>query len=308
MPQYGAKNLQWAPFAASNPEPEDALPNYGTPMKLGDLMSVAETLNFSEVESRADDVRKIYLREFVDGSLAVGVLELPNETASAVTGAQIDSTEGAKDIHFSSNDTSPYGCLGFYTTNIKADGSKYYKGLFYPKVKASLDGRTYNTKQKTIVLDSPKLTFSVDACKAQHPAAPFLKSEANMKVHEVDLCGQHLYLCLNGQALFDLYDKFGTKGFITDPLKDSDKKSFEAVCYYLFKLSEQGELYRRWQGQTHGPVLTEQFFRVNLAPREVAAAKDAILAAIVLGFRREEKETGDLDLGLVELQKKTGSP
>ena len=90
MPQYGAKNLQWASFAASNPEPEDALPNYGTPMKLGDLMSVAETLNFSEVESRADDVRKIYLREFVDGSLAVGVLELPNETASAVTGAQID--------------------------------------------------------------------------------------------------------------------------------------------------------------------------------------------------------------------------
>ena len=95
MPQYGAKNLQWAPFAASNPEPEDALPNYGTPMKLGDLMSVGEALNFSEVESRADDVRKIYLREFVDGSLAVGVLELPNETASAVTGAQIDSTEGA---------------------------------------------------------------------------------------------------------------------------------------------------------------------------------------------------------------------
>ena len=91
-------------------------------------------------------------------------------------------------------------------------------------------------------------------------------------------------------------------------IKDSGKKSFEAVCYYLFKLSEQGELYRRWQGQTHGPVLTEQFFRVNLAPHEVAAANDAILAAIVLGFRREEKETGDLDLGLVELQKKTGSP
>ena len=59
---------------------------------------------------------------------------------------------------------APYGCLGFYTTNIKADGSKYYKGIFYPKVKASMDGRTYNTKQKTIVLDSPKLTLSVDAC------------------------------------------------------------------------------------------------------------------------------------------------
>ena len=129
-----------------------------------------------------------------------------------------------------------------------------------------------------------------------------------MKLHEVDLCGQHLYLLLNGQALFDIYDKFGTKGFITDPLKDNNKAGFEATCFFLAKLCEQGELYRRWQGHTRGPVLTEQFFRVNLAPREVAAAKDAILAAIVLGFRREEKETGDLDLGLVELQKKTGSP
>ena len=124
-----------------------------------------------------------------------------------------------------------------------------------------------------------------------------------MKVHEVDLCGQHLYLCLNGQALFDLYDKFGTKGFITDPLKGSGKKSFEAVCYYLFKLSEQGELYRRWQGQTHGPVLTEQFFRVNLAPREVAAAKDAILAAIVLGFRREEKEIESKVIGEIVMDR-----
>ena len=129
-----------------------------------------------------------------------------------------------------------------------------------------------------------------------------------MKVHEVDLCGQHFYLLLNGQALFDLYDKFGTKGFITDPLKDNNKAGFEATCFFLAKLCEQGELLRRWQGHTRGPVLTEQFFRVNLAPHEVAAAKDAILAAIVLGFRREEKETGDLDLGLVELQKKTGSP
>ena len=129
-----------------------------------------------------------------------------------------------------------------------------------------------------------------------------------MKLHEVDLCGQHLHLCLNGQALFDLYDKFGTKGFITDPLKDNNKAGFEATCFFLAKLSEQGELYRRWQGQTHGPILTEQFFRVNLAPREVAVAQAAILASIVLGFQREEKETGDLDLGLVELQKKTGSP
>lgn len=164
MPQYGAKMLQWAPFAATNPEPADALPNYGTPMNLGSLMSVAETLNYAEVEARADDVRKIYVKEFVDGSLAVGVLELANATASALTGAKLDSTASAKDLHFSANDNAPYGGLAFYVSCLKEDGTKYFKGIYYPKVKASMDGRTYTTKQKTIVLDSPKLTFAVDAC------------------------------------------------------------------------------------------------------------------------------------------------
>ena len=129
-----------------------------------------------------------------------------------------------------------------------------------------------------------------------------------MKTHEVDLCGHHLHLLLNGQALFDLYDKFGTKGFLTDPIKPSDKSGFEATCAFLAKLAEQGELYRRWQGQEHGPVLSEQFFRVYLAPRDVYRAKDAILTTIRLAFAREVEEPHDTDLGLLELQKKTGSP
>ena len=128
-----------------------------------------------------------------------------------------------------------------------------------------------------------------------------------MKTHEIDICGQRLHLLLNGSALFDLYDKFGPDEFLTDHLKGSDKKSFEATCYFLFKLAEQGELYRRWQGHARGPVLSEQFFRVNLAPRDVNRAKDAIVEAVRLGFAREESEDRDLDLGLAELQKKTGS-
>ena len=163
MPQYGAKNLQWAPFAATNPEPADSLPNYGTPLNLGELMSVAETLNFAEVEARADDVRKIYLREFTDGSLTVGILDLADATAAAILGASVASGD-AKDLTLSTSDTAPYGGLAFFTTNIKSSGAKYYKGIWYPKVKASMDGRTYQTKQKTIVLDSPQLVFSVDAC------------------------------------------------------------------------------------------------------------------------------------------------
>ena len=129
-----------------------------------------------------------------------------------------------------------------------------------------------------------------------------------MKIHEIDLCGHRLYLLLNGHALFDIYDKFGPDGFLTDHIKGGSKKSFEATCYFLAKLCEQGELLRRWEGQTRGPVLSEQYFRVHLAPRDVYRAKDAIVTTIRIGFAREAEEEHDVDLGLVELQKKTESP
>ena len=129
-----------------------------------------------------------------------------------------------------------------------------------------------------------------------------------MRLCKIEINGQTYRLCLNGAALFDIYDKFGTKGFITDPLKDNNKSGFEATCFFLAKLCEQGELYRRWQGQTRGPVLSEQYFRVHLAPRDVYRAKDAIVTAIRIGFAREAEEPHDVDLGLVELQKKTESP
>lgn len=128
-----------------------------------------------------------------------------------------------------------------------------------------------------------------------------------MKIHEIDLCGQRLHLLLNGQALFDLYDIFGTEGFLTDALERSGKEGFEAVCMFLAKLSEQGELWRRWQGMERGPFFPEQWFRVHLAPHDVAPARAAILEAVRLGFAREAEEPHDVDLGLLELQKKTAA-
>lgn len=128
-----------------------------------------------------------------------------------------------------------------------------------------------------------------------------------MKIHEVDLCGQRLHLLLNGQALFDLYDAFGTEGFLTDALERDGKAGFEAVCTFLAKLSEQGELWRRWQGMERGPIFNPGWFRVNLAPHDVAPARAAILEAVRLGFAREAEEPHDVDLGLLELQKKTAA-
>ena len=127
-----------------------------------------------------------------------------------------------------------------------------------------------------------------------------------MKTIPYELNGHTFYLCLNGQALFDAYDKFGYEEFITKSIEGTSKKSFENACWLLSKLVEQGELVRRWQGLERGPIVPVEYFRTHLRPLDVAGAKDAIREAISLGFsREEEREKLVRDLGLEELQKKT---
>ena len=127
-----------------------------------------------------------------------------------------------------------------------------------------------------------------------------------MKTIPYELNGHTFYLCLNGQALFDAYDKFGYEGFLTKHIEGKDKQSFENTCWLLCKLAEQGELVRRWQGLERGPIVPVEYFRAHLRPLDVAGAKDAIREAIILGFsREEERERLVRDLGLEELQKKT---
>ena len=90
-----------------------------------------------------------------------------------------------------------------------------------------------------------------------------------MKTLEYQFNGQTYHLCLNGAALFDIYEKYGNKGFVTDPIRGTGKKSFSATCWMLSKLAEQGELVRRYQGYPHGKFPTEQMFAAMLRPADV---------------------------------------
>lgn len=125
-----------------------------------------------------------------------------------------------------------------------------------------------------------------------------------MKTLEYPFHGEVYHLCLNGAALFDIYDKFGTKGFITDHIRGTGRKAFSATCWMLAKLAEQGEIVRRYQGYPHGKFPTEQMFAALLTPAEATLARRAIAEAVALGFAREVEEDG-IDLGLAELEKKT---
>lgn len=129
-----------------------------------------------------------------------------------------------------------------------------------------------------------------------------------MRTVPVALGGVTYYLLLNAAAVFDLYDRFGDKGSLADHLQGGGREAFENTCFFLEKLAEQGELWRRYLGYGPGPLPTAEQFRVSLSPMEAAAAKGAVLEALAVGFAREEAEKPKMvDKGLLALQKKTAA-
>ena len=126
-----------------------------------------------------------------------------------------------------------------------------------------------------------------------------------MKTVPYDLAGQTYYLCLNGTALFDCYDHFGPQGNLLDHIMDSTGDSHRATCWMLSKLAEQGELVRRFDGMDHGKFLSAQKAMALMSPEDALRAKEAIKKAYVLAFAREEATDEEIDLYLLELQKKT---
>lgn len=163
MAKYGAKYLRFAPFAETNPEPDDALPNYGTPMGLGALVKVSEAPAFNEGKIYGDNELAEYVNEFKECVIDVEITELSNTVAAALLGATLTTTPD-KELQFSGGDNAPYGGFGFIACK-QINNVKKYQGVYYPKVKAAIQGDEYATKGDGITLTGGKLKLTTTTAK-----------------------------------------------------------------------------------------------------------------------------------------------
>ena len=163
--EYGAAGLKWAPFATENPEPAGKLPSYGPAVSVGSLNKVTDSPSFNEAKGYGDNKLKVYVNKFKESPLNVEVTEILREVMSAISGAQIEEGEH-KNMRFSDSDKPPYGGLGFYINAILDDTRDICMGVFYPKVKAMLQGTEYNTNGENITLSTGKLQFTASACSS----------------------------------------------------------------------------------------------------------------------------------------------
>lgn len=163
MASYGAKYIQWAPFAETAPdESAEAYPKYGNPINLGALQKATDSPSYNEAKIYGDDALDEYVSEFKECPIDVEITELSNAVASAVTGAQIDSS-GDKDLHFNSSDEAPYGGMAFFVKKM-VHKKVVYQGIYYPKLKATMQGEEFNTKGDSITLAGGKLHFLASTC------------------------------------------------------------------------------------------------------------------------------------------------
>lgn len=111
-----------------------------------------------------------------------------------------------------------------------------------------------------------------------------------------------LKLVYNAAAHFHAAEKY-PDGLI-EALKQPGIGALEALCWALAEMALQGELMRRYMGETPRETPTAEQFMVGLRPNQLARATEMVFQELVngLGSRNEDDE---IDLVLQEIQKKT---
>lgn len=160
MSIYGAKYLRWAKKTAAGVE-GTSFPTYDTALDMGPLVSVADTITYASARNYGDNKLQESVDEFQELAVTVSMTEMPLKAAAAVYGAALSANGG---VGYGAEDEAPEGALGFYTSKISKDASgvqkKFYQGVFYPVLKGSRQGATYNTKGQSITFANGQANFT----------------------------------------------------------------------------------------------------------------------------------------------------
>lgn len=123
---------------------------------LGKLVSANLTVNLASGELYADDSLAEQLSEFANGSIAMETDDMTDDNAAAVYGCTVN--EGV--VTFNKDDTAPRGALAYYKVLMRS-GKKYFKGFYYPRVRAAVGNDNAQTRGSQITFNTTSTTFTV---------------------------------------------------------------------------------------------------------------------------------------------------
>lgn len=117
--------------------------------------------------------------------------------------------------------------------------------------------------------------------------------------------GREYWLVCTADAYFDIAETYG--GDFGEKLLAGGRDGYETALGCLCILAREGELCRRYMGYTAEGFPEMEELRRIILPGDIGKVKTAVLDAVSAGLRMEgtEEETGPVDIGLAEFEKKT---
>lgn len=146
MAEFGAKHPCFKPD------------NEETGVVLGKLVAANLTVNLATGELYADDALDEQASEFASGAIAMETNDLTDENASKVYGCKVENST----VVYNTGDTPPTGKLAYYKSLMR-NKVKYFKGIYYPQVRASLGNDNAQTKGSSITFATTQTAFTVFA-------------------------------------------------------------------------------------------------------------------------------------------------
>lgn len=117
--------------------------------------------------------------------------------------------------------------------------------------------------------------------------------------------GREYWLVCTADAYFAIIEAYG--GDFSEKILAAGRDGFDCAVGCLCILAREGELCRRYMGYDPAEMMDGDEIRRCTLPGDIGKIKGAVLDAIGAGLRVEgaEEETGPVDVGLAEFEKKT---
>ena len=159
---------------------------------LGKLVGADLTVNLASGELYGDDGLAEQLSEFASGSIAMETDDMTDENAQAIYGCKVKD----KEVVYNKGDTAPRGCLGYYKVLLRK-GKRFFKGYFYPRVRAALGNDSAKTRGNSITFNTASTTFTVFAddngdwrktttCETADDVKKWIQDKCKIKTDQAD--------------------------------------------------------------------------------------------------------------------------
>ncbi len=142
----GLKDLYYAVCTEA-----DGLETYGAPKKLAEAINADLSVKTATADLYADDALSESVKEFVSGTLKLGIKDLSIETIAEVLGQMVDQNNV---VWAGGDDEPPFLAIGFRAA--KTGGR--YKYVWLLKCKFEVPGEKYETKGESIKFNTPEIT------------------------------------------------------------------------------------------------------------------------------------------------------